>query len=89
LFSNILDNAIAACQKLPQEKRFISLSAAARSNLFTLEAVNSAPVNPNFQESTGLRNIRQIAEQYHGIMEIKYEQERFQLSVLICAKQRQ
>ena len=86
LFSNIMDNAIAACQKIPQEKRYISLVSAARSHLLTLEAVNSAPINSNFQESTGLHNIRHIAEQYHGITEIKYEKERFQISVLICEK---
>ena len=81
-----MDNAIAACQKIPQEKRYISLVSAARSHLLTLEAVNSAPINSNFQESTGLHNIRHIAEQYHGITEIKYEKECFQISVLICEK---
>lgn len=45
LYANALDNAVEACMKLEQEKRFITVKSKARKGLFCLEVSNPAPEN--------------------------------------------
>lgn len=84
LFSNILDNAIAACQKEPVGQRFIFVSAHVRSNFLVLESENSASGCERIQEGIGLYNVRQTAEKYHGVTEIQLKDGNFRISVLLC-----
>lgn len=84
LFFNILDNAVAACQKEPAGRRFITVSARMRSHFLMLEAENSASACEIIQEGIGLYNVRQTAEKYHGITEIQLKDGVFRIGVLLC-----
>ena len=64
------------------------MSACIRSHKLILEAVNSAGKARVFEAGTGLQNIRQIAEKYHGTMEAGWSGEEFRVSVLLCLPQK-
>ena len=86
LFSNILDNAIAACLNEPEDSRFLTLSAKAKSKLLIIEAVNSTSASGPVLFGTGLGNIRRIAQLYQGTMEAEQCGGRFRISVLLCSR---
>lgn len=85
LFSNLLDNAITAAQKKPHGQRSLSLQTAARSHFLTIEAINTAVPTARIKAGTGLQNIRQIAEKYHGCMETEQKDGCFRISILLYA----
>lgn len=86
LFSNILDNAIAACLNEPEDSRYLSLSAKVRSQFLVVEAINTASADGPVLFGTGLNNIRRIAENYQGTMETELSSGRFRISVLLCSR---
>lgn len=86
LFSNILDNAIAASLKEPEESRSLSLTAKVRSRFLVVEAVNTASAAGPVLFGTGLNNIRSIAERYQGAVEVELNGGRFRISVLLCSR---
>lgn len=95
LFANSIDNAIEACEKLPEEERGISVKATAQKGLFALEVQNpmknksirqnGLPVTTKRNDRThgfGLSSIREIAERHGGSMDISEENGQF--SLLVC-----
>lgn len=85
VFSNVLDNAVAACLELPLDKRRLSVSADARSRLLLVEAVNSTAAVQTVPFGTGLDNVRRIARRYHGSVETELKDGWFRISVLLCS----
>lgn len=100
LYANALDNAIEACMKLPEDKRRIVLKSKAQKGLFCLEISNpvfvfskdisalpptSKPdkVNHGF----GLKSIKEIVERYHGSLELRTENNVFNLFLYIPLSQ--
>ena len=94
LFANALDNAIEASRKLPEGQRWIHLKARAQKGLFAVKVANSLPKEASkAAEDTlpattktdkkshgyGLRSISEIVSRYGGSMEIRTEDDQFQL----------
>lgn len=84
LFANLLDNAIHACQALPPEKRWLTLDSRARGELWLLTSANSAPSGGQLRAGTGLQNVRRIAVQYRGSVQVEQAAGRFCVHVLLC-----
>ena len=94
LFVNLLDNAIEANKKLPREKeRYIFFKAKRKGKMAILEASNPFDGVVHYEkegvlETTkedkkyhgyGLQSIRQTVEKYLGYMEIKTEDNIFDI----------
>ncbi len=97
LCGNIIDNAIAAVEKLePPEKRLVSLIVQRKGSFIYLDAVNFASgAEPSFTDGLpdttkaeergfhgyGLKSVRQIARKYHGDVSVSIEDGVFKVSV--------
>lgn len=97
LFGNIIDNAIAAVEKLePPEKRLISLIIERKGSLIFINTVNymagAAPAFVDGLPSTtktkemgfhgyGLKSVREIARKYHGDISLSVEDDVFKVSI--------
>lgn len=94
LFANALDNAIEASRKLPEGQRWIHLKARAQKGLFAVKIANSLPKEASKSAADtlpattktdkkshgyGLRSISEIVSRYGGSMEIRTEDDQFQL----------
>ena len=93
IFSNLLDNAIEACDKITQGKRFISIKGNKINNFFVIKCENSK-INDILYEGKniatdkenkdlhgiGLKSIRDSFEKYDGVINIEISYEKFTLS---------
>lgn len=93
LFANALDNAVEACEKLPEGQREISLEARQGKGLLAMKVENSCPGTENAEQDSlpkttkkdaanhgfGLRSIREVVKKYGGHMEIGQSAGRFTL----------
>lgn len=76
ILGNLLDNALAACEKAPSKDRFIRiLLETTKKDLFVIEeenTMNSDTMNTksenDLEHGYGLLNIRQTVDKYHGMM---------------------
>jgi hypothetical protein len=88
VLSNILDNAVNACNQLTG-KRYIHLSLHKNNHILFIGCENSRPMEESVKKpkrrlgSFGLRNIRDTAEKYHGDVQIRQDKERFSIEVLL------
>lgn len=84
LLSNLLDNAVEACERLPAgSERFISLSLAVRQGVFLVICQNSAPPRNTGSSSfltskpdagchgLGIPTMRRVTEKYDGALELR------------------
>jgi len=71
LLSNALDNAVRACEKLPEEERQIQISSRKKGNFYLITIENSCEKELKTvpEDGIGLSNIRAVAERYHGAVE--------------------
>lgn len=93
IFSNILDNAIEACCELPIEKRKIHVTLRNKLDLMILRMTNSCVYNTNHEKilhsnkighsGIGLLNVKNVVEQYDGVMEIIRKDNQFQIAITI------
>ena len=91
LFSNFMDNALEACEKLEPQDRRIRLQIKTGKGLLAIQVQNSCPkakIPVPFEKSTkkdapnhgyGLKSIREIVNRYCGNMEIKQKDDSFNL----------
>ena len=86
LLGNTLDNAIEACSKLPDNKRFVRLKLLAYHGMLLYQVENSFnrecvtfPKGKN--HGYGLRNVRKCIDKYNGVMETRQADEIYVLSV--------
>ena len=86
LFSNILDNAIAACMEKGRNERLLFVTAKVKSRFLTVEAVNTTNAVQPAPFGTGLTNVRHIAELYHGTLETELKNGKFRITVLLCSR---
>ena len=98
IFSNLIDNAIEACEKLSGEK-IIDIEVGLRQNFFILSISNpcaSAPVKRNGAIRTtkkdkslhgiGLKNVSVTAEKYGGVLVTDYSNGTFFVDVRLPVK---
>ena len=95
LLGNALDNAIEACERIPDEEaRVLMMYAKTVKKCFLLEIRNSTDTqdfreleysrkrNPE-EHGLGVLNIRDVVHQYQGTMNIEIKENIFHLSILI------
>lgn len=82
LFANALDNAIAACEKVPGARQ-IQIVGKQQGNFYLIEFGNTCWNNTPLRMGTGLSNIRTAAEKYAGTITIQKTNRWFRLDVLL------
>lgn len=92
IVSNLLDNAINACNKLPEEQRSIDFSVLLRGSELLISCKNptteqTAPVpkapDLSSEHGWGLTILQQLADRYSGRMELRNETGTFQAALWI------
>lgn len=97
LMGNLWDNAIEACQRMPEEERRIDFRIRVRPGKLLMEMTNPCmkieknvggePVTSkkdrNFH-GIGMREIRNIAERYGGYFNYTLKDSTFKVEVMIC-----
>ena len=97
IFGNALDNAIEACEKVPEEKRFIRVTAVSLGDLLKIIIENAmqgtVEISGKGLETTkkrkeyhgyGLINIEKAVKRYDGIMELNTHEGIFMIRILLC-----
>lgn len=84
IFSNALDNALSACGKCKCPCH-IHVRGEQQGSFYMLEFENSCQpfANNQFQQGTGLSNIRAAAQKYGGAVTVERRQDLFLLHVLL------
>lgn len=94
---NLLDNAIEAIEKCDAGNRFIHIKMMNKNNVFQLYIENSYKIEPHKkgkrflstkeneknEHGWGIENVREIVERYKGILDISYQNQRFQVDLVI------
>ena len=98
LFCNLLDNAIAAADMIPDSFIEINTSKREKTPFIVITVINSCRKNPflckNRQLNTnknghgfGLKSIRKVVNKYHGNMQMYYNDNMFTFHTIITLKQ--
>ena len=97
IFSNILDNAIEACEKASGDK-YIKLSIFNKSNCIVINCINSKSQNIKSQENLfkttkienghgfGIKIIKEIVTSYDGVVSLDDKGTEFEIGLLIPQK---
>ena len=97
IFSNILDNAVEACQKVEPGNRFITIKGKIAKNYFVIKAENSkvgeikkdekGNLETSKEDKTrhglGTKIVEESVEKYGGNIEYYDEEDRFRVVILI------
>lgn len=101
LFGNVLDNAIEATQQVTsKDMRLINLSMHKKNQFIVIECENFCDTYTSMSHQGlplttkgdtvhhgfGLKSIRQVAEKYHGAMNVSNENGWFKVKVLLSIK---
>ena len=99
ILSNILDNAIEACEKIPCDKRYIKLETMWADDIFLIVCENSKInsikksgetfVTDKINKSNhgiGIKSIEYSVKKYRGNMLITYDENTFNLKIMIPKK---
>lgn len=85
MIGNTMDNAIAACQVLPNEQRVIDVMLCQRNHMlfYTIEnfCIPNQPPKPGKIHGYGLRNVKACVENYGGSMTIEASGEKYCVSI--------
>lgn len=99
LFANLLDNAIEATRAIPQQKRSISVIIKSSCGFLSIHQENTFSGNINISGENllttkkdkishgyGYHSMRQLVEQYDGIISYQSNREVFSINILIPLK---
>jgi sensor histidine kinase regulating citrate/malate metabolism len=99
LFGNIIDNAIDAVIKLPEDQRMIRLKITKTGNMVSVSEKNSyagelqlvdglpkTTKEDSNHHGYGMKSIRMITSKYNGTMEIDLDDNLFNISLLFIVK---
>ena len=94
VFGNLLDNAIEANQKVPEDKRNLMIVMHQKQNFFHLEIANSIHIRPEIKNNRiitskadkknhgyGLKNVARVVEKYQGVMLLEATEHIFKVSI--------
>ena len=84
LLSNAVDNAIAGCEEVDGDGRYIHISDKRKGNFYVLSIENSCrrDLQEPIKEGTGLFNMRATAKKYEGTVDISVSQGVFKWKAL-------
>lgn len=95
LFGNAIENAVHAVEKLPPEKRIISITETAAGRLVNISFANyfdgritmegDLPVSYRENHGFGTRSMRMIAEKYGGRLSVRTRDDLFVLNLFLPA----
>lgn len=97
LLNNTLNNAIKAVSALPQEKRFVTLTAKREEGMLSIHAENPCVDAPEFRDGLpvsrrnadyhgfGMKSMQRIVEKYGGSLAAKCQNEMFYLDMVLFA----
>lgn len=100
IFSNLLDNAIEACLKVPIEKRKIDLRVYQFNEFTTISVRNTyngklvwdkeslVSTKGGKHMGLGLKNVKSAVEKYEGTMQRKSDDEHFEVKILMSPESR-
>lgn len=96
IFSNAIDNAIEACEQIPENKRFIKINSAYIGKFILIKIsnrmsdastsyINNLKTNKKdkFRHGIGLYNIKSSVKKYDGQVSIDIKNGEFKLTILI------
>ena len=93
LYGNLLDNAIEACQKVSEEKRFIKIENKYSAGKLLLVVTNSKEnwINENlkttkkdtYSHGRGISSVRRVVEKYNGVVQFMDNGTIFEVSVML------
>ena len=93
LYGNLLDNAIEACRKVPEGKRFIRLENKYQSGKLLLVITNSKTIEKNenlkttkkdsYSHGRGILSVQRVADKYNGTAGFTDKGEVFEASVIL------
>lgn len=100
LFGNIIDNAIEASVKLPEEKRYIHIKTNRKDSFIIMNFENSYKEKPIIKDNRfisskqeaghgiGSQNIKRIVEKYNGSLSYSFKDNICTLNILIPLTQK-
>lgn len=100
IFSNLLDNAIEACSKVPVEKRKIDLRVYQFNEFITMSVRNTyngkliwdkdslVSTKGGKHMGLGLKNVKSTVEKYEGTIQRKSDDEHFEVKILMSPESR-
>jgi len=85
VFSNLLDNAVHACEKLQEQERWIRVLAGMKGDYVRVLITNSAEAeeDKNLDGHYGQKIVREIAREYQGDFETGYHDGEYSASVIL------
>lgn len=95
LLGNALDNAIEANEKLPEEKRFLTIRIQTVKGITVIEMINPYDKHPEIvngkivtskiakdEHGFGIKSMEEITAKYDGIIDYKFENKSFMLKII-------
>lgn len=99
VFSNLLNNAIEACERMPMNKREINLIVNVKSNVLAIEISNTyngivrkdgssfkTLKSDDRDHGIGMNNLKEIVKKYDGIFNVDYDEKIFKVSITLFFK---
>lgn len=95
ILGNVLDNAIEACGKIPEEMRWIKLEIQYMEHSLLIRLANPICVKANLTEGLpvttkdndihgfGLKNVQEAISKYHGVFDISQSDNVFLVKILL------
>lgn len=97
ILTNLLDNAIEACEKLPQSStKKMSVTIRRINQFIIIQIANSCMQEPAIMKGIfvtskadkrhhgwGMKNIKSAVEKYHGTIEYEYSENVFTISIML------
>ncbi|MBO1307000.1 sensor histidine kinase [Enterococcus sp. 669A] len=83
IFGNLFENAVQACQRQTEGKKFIRVRCVTEEYQFILTVDNSMDTQTKFQPGIGLSSVQAVVDKYNGALVTEVKDGIFQASVML------